>query len=213
MLVSNNITVQRKGAPLLRFPDLTIGRHDKILLLGPSGCGKTTLLSVLAGLLAPDTGAVSYKEDNLYTMPRRRRDMLRGQYFGIVFQNMHLLPFLTVDQNISLAARLAAKPADADWQKHLVDKLGLAEKVAHKPRQLSIGQQQRVALARASINKPEILFADEPTSALDDRHAENVMELMTGQVDETGAALVVASHDHRIARFFTRTIILEDILS
>ncbi len=213
MLVSKNITVQRKGAPLLRFPDLVIGRHDKILLLGPSGCGKTTFLSALAGLLAPDTGAVSYNNDNLYAMPRRQRDVLRGRRFGIIFQNMHLLPFLTVAQNINLAARLADIEIDMDWRNHLVQKLGLVEKMDQKPRHLSLGQQQRVALARASMNKPEIFFADEPTSALDDRHAENVMDLMARQADETGAALVVASHDHRIARFFTRTIMLEDILS
>jgi putative ABC transport system ATP-binding protein len=209
LLQSKNISVHRAQSPPLRFTDLSIRAGEKILILGPSGSGKTTLLSVLAGLLKPQEGHVLFEGQDFYALPARGRDHLRGKNFGFVFQTLHLLPSLTLRQNILLAADMADLKADAGRLEHLVTALGLEGKLQRKPDALSQGEQQRAAIARAVLNHPKIILADEPTSALDDANAEAVMGLLNKQANDAGAALLIATHDQRIAHHFKNIIRLD----
>ncbi len=202
LLNLKNITIDRQASPLLRFMDLSIEPHSKTLLLGPSGSGKTTLLSILAGLLKPTTGQVLFEGQNFYDMPAHVRDGIRGRRLGFVFQTLHLLPSLTLRQNIVLAADMAGIKADKERLESLLKDLGLADKAHRKPEALSQGEQQRAAIARAVINRPSIIIADEPTSALDDENARAVIDLIINQSRQTGAALLIATHDTRIVKNF-----------
>ena len=203
---SKGIIVRRPKSQPLQFADLTVHREDSVLLLGPSGSGKTTLLSVLAGLLQPGTGRVLVENQDLYALHARRRDHLRGQHFGFVFQTLHLLPSLTLRQNIALAADMLGLEVEAGRLEYLLDRLGLADKAHRKPDALSQGEQQRAAIARAVLNRPSIIMADEPTSALDDANARKVMDLLEHQAQETGAALLIATHDTRIINRFENVV-------
>ena len=205
LLDVRQVTVERPGAPALRFGDFQIGQGEKLLLLGPSGCGKTTLLSVVAGLLAPASGTVMFQGRNLYTLSGRARDHLRGRQFGFVFQTLHLLPSLTLRQNIALAADMsgASDPARIDT---LLSTLGLTDKANRKPDALSQGEQQRAAIARAVLNRPALIIADEPTSALDDANAAIVVDLLEQQAQDSGAALLIATHDNRITSRFSNIV-------
>jgi ABC-type lipoprotein export system ATPase subunit len=194
--------------PSINFPDINVPPSGKILLLGESGCGKTTLLSILAGLLKPSTGEVTFHGQNFYDLPSGQRDRLRGQNFGFVFQTLHLIPALTIAQNIALATTLADKELSKDRLHSLTTSLGLQNKLNRKPSELSQGEQQRAAIARALINKPAILIADEPTSALDDKNTEAVMDLLEEHAMESGSALLVATHDQRIKHRFETILTL-----
>lgn len=209
-LQSQDLSLHHKGAAPIHFPDLSLKNADQALLLGPSGSGKTTLLSGLAGLLKPSTGTILIEGQDLYALPSAKRDHLRGQNFGFVFQNLHLLPSLTLAQNIMLAADMAKTKPDQGRLPQLLETLGLQDKAGRKPSALSQGEQQRAAIARAILLKPKIIIADEPTSALDDDNAKAVITLLTTQAKETGAALLIATHDHRIKNHFTHIITLHN---
>lgn len=204
-----DLCVRRRAAAVLTFPDIKIGAGQRVLLLGPSGCGKTTLLSVVAGLLKPDAGRVTFRGQDLYGMKPAARDHLRGREMGFVFQTLHLLPSLTVRQNIVLAADMAGVTVDGARVEALLETLGIADKAARKPSALSQGEQQRAAIARAVVNKPSLVIADEPTSALDDENARKVMDILMKQVQDSQASLLVATHDSRIAEYFDTVIHLE----
>lgn len=208
-LNSRNIIVQHKGSVTpLPFPDLSINPGDRTVLLGASGSGKTTLLSVIAGLLPPAQGTVSIEGQDLYALPSGKRDRLRGQNFGFIFQTLHLLPSLTLAQNIMLAADMAKTRPEEGRLSQLLATLGLADKAHRRPGALSQGEQQRAAIARAALLRPRIIVADEPTSALDDANTRAVMDLLEKQAHDTGAALLIATHDRRIKDRFKKTIML-----
>ncbi len=209
-LKTQNIVVKHGSDTTLSFPNLSIGLGQKSLLLGPSGSGKTTLLSVLAGLLKPSQGTVLIEDQDFYAMSSSMRDHLRGQNFGFVFQTLHLLPSLTLAQNIQLAADMAKKTPDKGRLSYLLESLGLADKAHRKPNALSQGEQQRAAIARAVYLTPKIIIADEPTSALDDDNAIAVMALLEKQAQDAGASLLVATHDNRIKGYFDHVITLEN---
>ncbi len=183
---------------VLSFPDLKLEAGKSLLLLGASGSGKTTLLSILAGLLPPTQGKVYINGEDLYEKTPFARDRLRGLRFGMIFQTLHLLPSLTVYQNIALAGKMAGITPDKNRIETLLTALGLAHKTLEKPDCLSQGERQRVAIARAVLNKPDILIADEPTSALDDENAAITINLIREQAKEYGASLLLATHDSRI---------------
>ena len=197
------------GSVPLVFPDIVVAEGEHVLLLGPSGSGKTTLLSILAGFLAPTKGSAVLNGQSLYDLPAAARDELRGKKLGFVFQTLHLLPALTLRQNIELASSMANLTLDKDRVSSLIDTLGLSGKESRKPDALSQGEQQRAAVARAILNKPAVLIADEPTSALDDANALAVADLLIAQAKDNNAALIVATHDARIASRFTRVLSLE----
>lgn len=190
----------------LSFPDLIINPHEKVLLLGASGSGKSSFLSVIAGLLKPSTGSVAIHNQDLFAMTNKQRDLFRGQNFGFVFQNLHLISSLTLAQNIKLTTDMLGLDYEQDRFENLVRSLGLLDKINRKPSELSQGEQQRVALARALIHSPSIVIADEPTSSLDDKNAEQAMDIFESQCASTQAALIVATHDSRIKHRFDKVI-------
>jgi len=170
------------------------------LLLGPSGCGKTTLMNLMAGLLKPSSGEISF-EDQSYSKVSNM-DELRARNFGFIFQKIHLIGHLSVVQNIALAQTII----DHARVQALINELGLLGKEHQKARDLSVGEAQRVAIARAMANHPKVIFADEPTSALDDVNTEKVMSLVLEQAKKTGASLIAATHDARIKGFFDNVL-------
>lgn len=210
LLNIQNVVVERPKGPRLVFPDFAVAKGEHVLLLGPSGCGKTTLLSVLAGLLTPQQGKVLWKDADFYALNSAARDKLRGREFGFVFQTLHLIPSLSLFQNIALAGDMAGMEAKEERIKALLSRLGLSDKAHRKPDALSQGEQQRGAMARAVLNSPLLIIADEPTSALDDANAAIVIDLMLEQAKETGAALLVATHDARITSRFQKIIRLDN---
>ena len=175
-----------------------LARGESMAVIGPSGCGKTTLLHLLAGLIRPDSGTIRILGQELAALRGADLDRFRGRNIGLVFQRFHLLPALTVRDNVLLAQRLARVPTDSAAVAALFDRLGLRGLEHRKPSMLSQGQAQRAAIARALVHRPALVMADEPTSALDDHHAEEALALVTESASEAGAALVLVTHDQRV---------------
>lgn len=192
----------------MHFPDITLGKGEKCLLLGQSGCGKTTLLHLIAGLLTPAKGTVAIDGKVLGEMSQRALDQFRGQKIGIVFQQNHLLHSLNALENLLAAQYFSGVAKDEARAKLLLEKLGIASKLNAKPQELSQGQRQRLAIARALVNKPALLLADEPTSSLDDRNSQEVLDLLQQHAQEEGAALLVVTHDNRLKGAFEKQVIL-----
>lgn len=167
-------------------------------VIGPSGCGKTTFLHLLAGLMRPGAGVIKVLGQDLSILRGAGLDRFRGQHMGLVFQRLHLLPALTVLDNVLLAQRLARVPVERERVAALFDRLDLSGLEDRKPARLSQGQAQRVAIARALVHGPDLVMADEPTSALDDRNAAQALDLLEVCVRAVGAALLVVTHDRRV---------------
>lgn len=182
------------------------GRHA--LILGPSGSGKSTLLTLLAGLLTPSSGKVVVEGFNVSAATQRERDAWRARKVGFVMQRLHLIGALTVAQNLALAQSLAGVPADAARIQDTLARLGVGDKARRRPHELSVGEAQRVAIARAVLHRPALLLADEPTSALDDASCAAALDLLEAAAAESGATLVVATHDQRIKDRFPAPLLL-----
>ena len=195
--------------PLFAGLDLKLNPGETCLLLGQSGCGKSTLLNLIAGLIAPDEGEIWLGETRLDTLPADERARLRGRHFGIVYQDFNLLPTLTVLENLCLPLEINHLPRDMARLDALLERLGMSHKRHAWPEQLSGGQRQRVALARALIHKPQWLLADEPTGSLDEHNAEQVMALMMAAVRDTGAGLLLVSHNPGYGALADRVLRLE----
>ncbi len=183
---------------VLSVPAWKVEQGAHCLVLGPSGSGKTTLLHVLAGILKPSAGKVTVAGQDIGALPAAALDRFRGQHIGIVLQRLHLVPSLTVSENLVLAQYLAGLTQDHQRVRIVLAGLGLADKAGARPHELSHGQAQRVAIARAVVNRPRLLLADEPTSNLDDGNCEQALTLLTEQARACGATLVIATHDQRI---------------
>ena len=175
-----------------------LARGDSMAVIGPSGCGKTTFLHLLAGLIRPSAGVIHILGQDLSTLRAMDLDRFRGQHIGLVFQRFHLLPALTVRDNVLLARRLARVPIEGAQVEALFDQLSLTGLEHRKPSMLSQGQAQRAAIARALVHGPELVMADEPTSALDDKHAERALALLKESAESVGAALLIVTHDQRV---------------
>lgn len=197
-----NINYRIKGRAIIEKYSLQVEESEALLLLGPSGCGKTSLLNIMAGLLRPTDGEVIFNGTFYTSLSERALDRLRAQNFGFVFQKLHLIGHLTVEQNIALSQ------CKADTQKidALINDLGLLGKEKQKAHDLSVGEAQRVAIARAVANEPKVIFADEPTSALDDTNTQKVMDLIFDQAGKTGATVIAATHDARIKNKFNKVL-------
>jgi len=204
----------RTDEPLLDIPELTIARGERVFLFGPSGSGKTSLLNLLAGVSQPTRGRVEVLGQDLAALSARRRDRYRARHIGVVFQQFNLIPYLSVQDNVCLAAHFAHQTkGSADRARMLLQALGLPEGIARRPAgELSVGQQQRVAVARALITQPEILLADEPSSSLDTDNRDAFLELMQQQVAECNATLIFVSHDRGLAKHFTRQLAMHDLM-
>ncbi|WP_141441321.1 ABC transporter ATP-binding protein [Vreelandella titanicae] len=177
---------------------LRLAAGESLALMGESGSGKSTLLHLAAGLDLPDQGTVSFENQNVASLPEPTRAKLRREQLGLVFQQFHLVPSLTVIDNLRLQARLANRD-DADWTDHLIERLGLHGMEKRYPEQLSGGQQQRLAIGRALAPRPPLLLADEPTGNLDETTAGEVLELLLSLVRETQCALLIVTHSPQVA--------------
>ncbi|MEO8751877.1 MAG: ATP-binding cassette domain-containing protein [Casimicrobiaceae bacterium] len=191
--------IHRYGAVnAVEIPEWRAAAGDAWLLAGQSGSGKSTVLHILAGLTAPTQGSVIVNGTDVVALARGARDRWRGRSVGLVPQRLHLVGALDVRDNLRLASTLAGLPVDDARINALLEAVGVIELSRRFPSQLSQGQAQRVAIARAVVNRPALLLADEPTANLDDVRAALALELLRGQAIESGATLVVASHDARV---------------
>lgn len=203
----------RKGPPrrigALAGVDLAIEKGEFVVVRGPSGSGKTTLLMTIAGMLHPTSGVVSVGDRDLYAMSIRARAKFRAENIGFVFQMFHLVPYLNVTENVVLAGGVVANKDSTAQARELTEKLGLADRVHHKPSELSAGERQRTAIARALLNRPKIILADEPTGNLDPDNAAVVL----GYIDEfhqQGGTVILATHGPAAKEFADRTIYLRN---
>jgi len=202
----------RGPAAVRAVDDVTIDfpRGGWTAVMGPSGSGKSTLLHCAAGLERVTAGRVFIGDTDITDAGDRGLTALRRTRVGFVFQSFNLIGSLTAEQNVALPLRLAGRrPARAQVRATLAA-VGLADRARHRPRELSGGQQQRVAIARAMVTRPEVLFADEPTGALDSVAADEVMELLVRAARDTGAAVVVVTHEARVAAYADRGIVVRD---
>ena len=183
---------------VLAGADLTLANGESLALMGESGSGKSTLLHLAAGLDLPDRGEVRVGGEVVSSLAEADRAKLRRETLGLVFQQFHLVPSLTVRDNLRLQARLAGRERP-DWTAELIERLGLAGLEKRYPEQLSGGQQQRLAIGRALAPRPALLLADEPTGNLDEGSADDVLALLLTLVRDTGCALLVVTHSPRVA--------------
>lgn len=202
--------------PVIDVRHLQIQDGEQVALIGSSGSGKTTLLHLIAGILAPDSGKIIFRfpgenETDLAALSESRRDVFRGQHVGYIFQTHHLLSGFTALENVLLGMSFTGRSADRSWARHLLQEVGLGDRLNYKPEKLSVGQQQRVAVARALANKPKLVLADEPTGALDPKTAQQVLELIRKLCTEVNASLLLVSHDLAIARQLQRQLSLSEI--
>ncbi len=186
---------------------LTLSVHagEFVAVRGPSGCGKTTLLLMAGALLRPDAGTVRVSDSDPYALPAEARARFRAGHVGFVFQQFHLVPYLSVLENV-LAASLALPAVDAPQRAaQLIERFGLRERMHHVPAQLSTGERQRTAMARALLNRPKLLLADEPTGNLDAASSKMVLDAMA-EFAASGGAVLLVTHDDRAAAYAQRVI-------
>ena len=202
------------GTPLevLRGLSMDVARGESIAIVGPSGCGKSTLLNLIGTLDQPTDGAIAFDGRDLIALNDDELALLRNREMGFIFQNHHLLPQCTVMENV-LVPTLAHGRATADDEeraRHLLNRVGLGERLSHRPGQLSGGERQRVAVVRALINQPQLLLADEPTGALDQTTADQLGQLLVELNAEKNVTLITVTHSEKLAARMTRTVELKD---
>jgi ABC-type lipoprotein export system ATPase subunit len=204
--------IGKRSLNVLRGVNLEVARGDFLALRGASGAGKSTLLHLLGGLDVPDAGEICFAGKNLATLSAAKLAAFRNFKVGFVFQAYHLLPELTALENVCLPARIArVSVANAAKRgRELLARVGLGERVEHRPNELSGGEQQRVAIARALVNSPELLLADEPTGNLDSKTGGEIIELLKSLRAEKQTTLIIATHDARVAAHAERVIELVD---
>jgi len=205
--------IYEAAAPVhaLRGVDLTIDEGEFVALMGPSGSGKSTLLTVLGAMNPPTAGSVQVDDLDVYRLGPERLADFRREYLGFVFQSLFLLPYLTAVENVMLPLA-AARMTDARQRQmagEALERVGLGQKVARLPRDLSGGEQQRVAIARAVVNNPPILLADEPTGCLDSATGRSVMRLFQ-DLRKDGLTIFMVTHDEAVASFADRVVTLRD---
>ena len=186
---------------------LEIQRGEFVAVRGPSGCGKSTLLMIAGGLGMPTSGCVAIAGNELPALSAAARARFRAQKIGFVFQLFHLLPYLTVLENVAAAAHKARASAAQGRAAELLEKFQLAHRLRHRPAELSAGERQRAAIARALINQPQLILADEPTGNLDPDSAAAVLELLA-DFHRAGGTVLLVTHQERAARHAQRTILL-----
>ena len=185
-------------------------RGQLTAVMGPSGSGKSTLMHCMAGLDAPTSGQAFVGGEEIGRLGDTALTRLRRDRIGFVFQSFNLVPTLTAGENITLPAQLAGATVDQEWFGYLVEQLGIADRLSHRPAEMSGGQQQRTACARALIRRPDLIFADEPTGNLDSRASAEVLTFMRRAVTEHGQSVVLVTHDPRAAAYADRVVFLSD---
>jgi putative ABC transport system ATP-binding protein len=194
----------------LRGVSLRVAAGELLAVMGPSGSGKSTLMHALAGLDKPSGGSVQIAGAEITNMGDAELTQLRRDHIGFVFQFFNLLPMLTAEENIVLPLTIAGEHVDRAWLEELLARTGLAARQAHRPAELSGGEQQRVAIARALVTRPTILFADEPTGNLDSKTSAEILELLRLSARQYGQTIVMVTHDARGAAIANRILFLAD---
>lgn len=212
LLIAEGLNKAYGPTPALDGADFSIHPGEVVAVMGPSGSGKSTLLHCLAGIVTPDSGTVHYGGRLLSAMPDSQRSALRRSEFGFVFQFGQLVPELSCVENVALPLRLTGVGRKEAESRALVwlERLEVADVRDKRPGEVSGGQGQRVAVARSLVTGPRVLFADEPTGALDSLNGERVMELLTEAARETNAAVVLVTHEARVAAYSDREVVVRD---
>ena len=198
VLSLNKLEFSFNEKPLINIKEFKVRTRERIAIMGPSGCGKSTFIHLVAGLLKPQKGTIKIKNQDITKLEEWKIDRLRGQSIGIVFQRLHLLPSISILDNLLLAQKLAQTKVDRKSAIELLKRLDLEEWVNKLPHHLSQGQAQRAAIARAVIHKPALVIGDEPTSALDDDNAQEAIRLLNELSENVGFALLIVTHDKRV---------------
>ena len=212
LLIGTRLRKRFGATTALDGASIDVAAGEIVAVMGPSGSGKSTLLHSLAGIIRPDAGEVWFEGRRIDDLPEGARTKLRRTSFGFVFQLGQLVGELSLTENVALPLLLAGRPrreASAHAERWL-DRLGVHEVSAHRPGEVSAGQAQRAAVARALIHGPRVVFADEPTGALDSLAGEQVMELLVRTAKDQGAAVVLVTHDVRVAAYADREVIVRD---
>jgi predicted ABC-type transport system involved in lysophospholipase L1 biosynthesis ATPase subunit len=210
--ISKTYLLGKRSLEVLRGVDLELQRGDFVALRGASGAGKSTLLHLLGGLDTPTQGEICLRGVNLASLDRNALARLRNREVGFIFQAYYLLPELDALENVCLPARMARADLDKTEARarELLSRVGLSERMEHKPYELSGGEQQRVAIARSLINEPNLVLADEPTGNLDSHTGEEIINLLCALRTEKQTTLVVATHDAKVAARAQRVVQLVD---
>jgi putative ABC transport system ATP-binding protein len=187
-----------------------VGSGELTAVMGPSGSGKSTLMHLLAGLDKPSSGEVWIAGRQLGGLDDTELTKLRREHIGFIFQFFNLLPMLTAKENILLPLSIAGEKPDREWVEELTARVGLADRLSHRPAELSGGQQQRVAIARALVSQPTVMFADEPTGNLDSRRSSEILDLLRESVSSYGQTTVMVTHDAGAAAIADRVLFLAD---
>ena len=195
---------------ILQSLSLQVAAGEKVAIIGSSGSGKSTLLGLLAGLDNPSSGKVLINGDEISHLDEDGRAAIRGRSMGFVFQSFQLLPSLTAMENVMLPLQLAGRKDAREQSTAALERVGLAHRLSHYPRQMSGGEQQRVAIARAFAPQPSILFADEPTGNLDEQTGERIIELLFNLNAEFNTTLILVTHDMKLAQRCQRRLRLHD---
>ncbi|GAA0477719.1 ABC transporter ATP-binding protein [Parasphingorhabdus litoris] len=209
-LVVDNVSKSYGANPaVLNGVSMSLLEGEQALLLGPSGSGKSTLLNIICGLQRPDKGRVVIGEQVISSPESKSTgDEVRRTSLGIVFQTLRLVSALSLRANLELAQKLQKGRVDRDLIDQCLDRLAIADRADARPFELSQGEAQRAAIARAVVVSPQLLIADEPTSALDSGNTERVAELLIEMAKSVGAGLLIATHDERLGRFFSKSFAL-----
>ena len=195
---------------ILKSIDLTIPTGQFIAITGHSGSGKTTLLSLIAALDAPTDGKINIDGQDITKLNEDELALLRGNRFGFIFQNFHLIPTLTALENVVLSLELNNTPGATKKSEDLLSKVGLGDRLNHYPAQLSGGEQQRLSIARAFVNEPDIILADEPTGNLDSKNIAHIMNLIQELHQIKQATIILVTHELQVANQSQRILTLED---
>lgn len=207
--LSKSFQIDQTDISVIKDVSLQVNAGEFVAIMGKSGSGKSTLLSLLAGLDYPDNGRVLLNQDDLTVMDEEQLALKRQRDMGFVFQSFHLIPTLTVAENVAFPLQIAGQP-DSGRVDELIEAVDLNHRRDSLPHQLSGGEKQRTALARALVSKPSIVFADEPTGNLDQKNATQVMDLLINLQQSFGSALVVVTHDQAVADRADRVITIVD---
>jgi len=206
MLKTEGLSFSYNSSNIFTFPDILLHQGEDLLILGDSGVGKTTLIQILSGLLSPHSGFVEMNGTRFQDLSSKSLDQFRGSNIGMVFQQSHFVRNLSVLDNLLLSLYLSNKLQDKKRAIHLLQEIGLADKLNNMPDELSQGEQQRAAIATALIKTPDLILADEPTSSLDDNNCQKIITLLKEQASLTNAKLIIITHDQRLKDQFNTSI-------
>ena len=206
----SNTEAMTQLSSLLIHVSIEFGKNEFTAIMGPSGSGKSTLMHTMAGLDSATSGSAFIGDTDMSALNDKNITALRRDRLGFIFQSFNLVPTLTAAENITLPTDIAGKGVDKQWFEEVTSRLGLAERLEHRPAELSGGQQQRVACARALVSRPEIIFGDEPTGNLDSNSSAEVLDILRTAVDKDDQTVVIVTHDAKAASYADRVVFLAD---